>query len=256
MAAVSRWLGPMLAAAGVGIYVWYTYAPATRGVIGFAVIAGVQAYHLSLPLVGAGLLLARLDRRAAAAGYLAFFVALVGSVWKGGWLADWFWVTSGATKIFGLAGPTLAVFIGLALLLPSAFRLFLAPVASTLAGFVLGMSIRVFDPTAGDPNFALAMAIVALWLVTTPLLVGRLLKGPSFEIATRIAGSWLIAIGMLLGAVRLLPAKERTAPTGMSEIGTYAGFLADEVITIRAALAFFDPEAISLQADRCSGAHG
>lgn len=204
--ALVRWSGPALAAAGGVIYVWYALqAPSARGVVGFAIVTSVHAYDLSLPLLGAGLILARIDQRAATAGYSLFLVALTGSVLTTGPLADWLIVTPGAIERFVLVGPASAIMVGAALVLPDAFRRWLAPVAMLLTGMAFGISIRLFDPTGGDRRFAVTLIVVALWLVSVSFLIGRRQRRPWFTIATRIVGSWLIAIGMLLGAFLVLP---------------------------------------------------
>jgi len=203
---LARWGGPALAAIGAAVYLWYALRPLPAlGIVGFAVVTGVHAFDLSLPLVGAGLILARLDVKPAMVSYALFVVALTSSVMAGGPFAQWLTTTPGAVERFVLVGPAGSVLVGVALLLPDAFRRWLAPLATILTGAAFGIAIRLFDPTVGDRRYALTLALVALWLVTVPFLIGHRHRRQWFAIATRIVGSWLIAIGILLAALLVLP---------------------------------------------------
>jgi hypothetical protein len=207
------WIAGVVFALGAGALLLAGLRPwAQRSVFEFGLLHTVGRYDLALPLVGLGFVLAEVSGRIALVGGATLVAGLsLGGALEGAVVS----ATAADGDLFRyvfLATPACLIAVGLTLVLPGRVRVVLAPVAAFVAGAVLGLEIRLNDPSLGTWVFSGGAAFSGLWAVAAPLLLWRALAWRWLPTAGRICGSWMIAIGALLAALYLLPSQKIASP--------------------------------------------
>lgn len=162
-----------------------------------------------LPLVGLGLLLGQLPRRA-----LPFaLAALVLGGAAGILLREPFFALmapiSGAAAHLFLTGPIACVLIGLPLVLPRGIRPWFALPLLAPAGAALAVATLLGDPTLHERSYLPLAFAAEIWISATLALAAAAFDRAWLTVAARIFASWLIAIGFLYGGAHM--AAKRTA---------------------------------------------
>jgi hypothetical protein len=115
-----------------------------------------------------------------------------------------------------LTGPISYLAAGVALVASMRWRTFVAPVASMIFGTMLGLTIKLTDPSLHEPAFTWTPLLAACWVIAAAALTLRAFRRGWFSIFGRILGSWLIAIGLLYGGASLLPPKREPPPPAVA----------------------------------------
>jgi hypothetical protein len=84
----------------------------------------------------------------------------------------------------------------------------MAPVSAAIFGAMLGLSIRLTDPSLHVPAYTWTPVLIAFWIIVAVTLTLRAMRRTWFDIFGRILGSWLIAIGVLYGGASLVPKRK------------------------------------------------
>ena len=116
-----------------------------------------------------------------------------------------------ATHLF-MTGPISYLAVGAALVIGTKLRPWLTPIAAAIFGAMLGLVIKLTDPSLHDPVYTWTPVLIACWIVAAMSLTLRAFRRSWFPIFARILGSWLLAIGLLYGAASLVP---RRAPPSL-----------------------------------------
>jgi hypothetical protein len=77
--------------------------------------------------------------------------------------------------------------------------------AAAIFGAMLGLTIKLNDPSLHEPAFTWTQVLIAFWIVAAVSLPLRTFWRGWFPIFGRVLGSWLIAIGCLYGGTLLMP---------------------------------------------------
>ena len=165
-----------------------------------------------LPLVALGAALALVDRRALLAALALFALGIAAGLVEEDrllWLLDT--VPGAATHMF-LTGPISYLAAGVALVASARWRNGLTPPAAAIFGAMLGLTIRLTDPSLHQPVFTWAPVLIAFWIVFAVMLCLRGFWRDWFPIFGRILGSWMLAIGLLYGGVSVIPKTARPPP--------------------------------------------
>ncbi len=169
-----------------------------------------------LPLVALGAAFALLGTRALLAALVLFALGIAGGLFAQDrllWLLDT--VPRAATHMF-LTGPISYLAAGVALVAGARWRDWLAPPAAAIFGAMLGLTIRLTDPSLHQPVFTWSPVLIAVWIVFAVMLCLRGFWRDWFPIFGRILGSWMLAIGLLYGGVSVIPKPARAPPPIMS----------------------------------------
>lgn len=156
-----------------------------------------------LPLIGLGMLLGQLPRRAAALSVTLLLAgAILGVTFRERAFELMAPVPGAAAHMF-LTGPLACILIGVPLVLPQGLRPWLAVPLCAVAGAVLAIATVLADPTLHALSYLPATFAAQVWLVAALAAIFAAFDRPWLSVATRIFASWLVAIGLLYGGAHL-----------------------------------------------------
>ncbi|NML74765.1 hypothetical protein HHL25_11575 [Rhizobium sp. S-51] len=156
-----------------------------------------------LPLVGLGMLLGQLPRRAAALSVTLLLAgAFLGVAFRERAFELMAPVPGAAAHMF-LTGPLACILIGVPLVLSLGLRPWLAVPLCALAGAALAIATLLADPTLHASSYLPATFAAQVWLVAALAAIVAAFDRPWLSVATRIFASWLVAIGLLYGGAHL-----------------------------------------------------
>ena len=211
--AALTWSGPALAALGLFAVAALTFIPALResplarwGLMETLAPASV------LPLVGLGAAFGLIGARAFVAALVLLAIGIASGLFAEDWLL---WVLDtvprAGTHLF-LTGPISYLAAGAALVFSARVRSYVTPATAAIFGAMLGLTIRLTDPSLHEPAFTWTPVLIAFWIVAAVSLPLRSFWRGWFPIFGRILGSWLLAIGLLYGGASLVPQRRLPAP--------------------------------------------
>ena len=226
-AAALTWSGLALAALGLIAVVALALLPALReSPLARWIFTETLAPARVLPLIGLGAAFGLIGVRVFIAALLLFAFGIASGLFAEDgllWVLDT--VPRAATHLF-LTGPISYLAAGAALVSSARLRTYVAPAAAMIFGAMLGLTIKLTDPSLHEPAFTWTQVLIAFWIVAAVSLPLRAFWRGWFPIFGRILGSWLLAIGLLYGGASLVtkhdqlppavPDSERTIP-GMPE---------------------------------------
>ena len=73
---------------------------------------------------------------------------------------------------------------------------------------MLGLVIRLMDPSLHEPAYTWTPVLIAFWIIVAVSLTIRAFWRGWFPIFARIFGSWLLAIGLLYGGAMLVTKRQ------------------------------------------------
>lgn len=154
-----------------------------------------------LPLLSLGIGLSLLDIRLAFAS-LAIFIGgfFIGIVF---YSDIWLYFLVNATQHLYLTLPISSLFVGILLILPNNVQKYIILIISFIVSMMLGITIKLTDPTFHDPFILKLGLIIGFWLVISVMFIMRKYYRKWFIIPIRILASWLIASGILYGGTSL-----------------------------------------------------
>jgi len=207
--AAFRWGGPALAALGLIAIATAALSPGLReSPLARWILADTLAPARVLPLIGLGAVFALIGARALLAVLLLFALGIVaGLVAEDRLLALLDHIPRAATHLY-YVGPISYLAAGAALVASARWRAYLAPPAATIFGAMLGLTIKLTDPSLHEPAFTATPLLAACWIVATVTVTLRAFWRGWFPVFGRILGSWLLAIGLLYGGASLVPKRE------------------------------------------------
>ena len=216
-AAALTWCGPALAALGLIAVAALTFLPALReSPLTRWILTETLAPARVLPLIGLGAAFGLIGVRAFVAALVLFAIGIAGGLFaedKLLWMLDM--VPRAATNLF-LTGPLSYLAAGAALLSSAHLRPYVTPAAAAIFGAMLGLTIKLTDPSLHEPAFTWTPVLAGLWIVAAISLTVRAFRQHWFNVFGRVFGSWLMAIGLLYGGAALVPKHEpllQMAPT-------------------------------------------
>jgi hypothetical protein len=165
-----------------------------------------------LPLFGLGAAFALIGARALMAALLLFAFGIATGLLAEDrllWALDT--VPGAATHLF-LTTPIAYLAAGAALVASARWREWLTPVGAAIFGAMLGLTIKLTDPSLHEPAYTVAPVLIAFWILGAVALTLRAFRRGWFAIFGRILGSWLIAIGLLYGGASLIPKRQPPPP--------------------------------------------
>ena len=207
----ARWSGLVLAGLGLAAIAAASAIARTSPLAGWT-LSETLAPARVLPLVALGAAFALLGTRALLAALVLFALGIAGGLFAQDrllWLLDT--VPRAATHMF-LTGPISYLAAGVALVAGARWRDWLAPPAAAIFGAMLGLTIRLTDPSLHQPVFTWSPVLIAVWIVFAVMLCLRGFWRDWFPIFGRILGSWMLAIGLLYGGVSVIPKPARAPP--------------------------------------------
>jgi hypothetical protein len=120
-------------------------------------------------------------------------------------------VPGAATHLF-LTVPIGYLATGAALVASARWREWLAPICAAIFGAMLGLTIKLTDPSLHEPAYSWTPALIAFWMVGAVSLTLRAFRRGWFAIFGRILGSWLVAIGLRYGGASVVPKRQPPPP--------------------------------------------
>jgi hypothetical protein len=212
-AAALKWGGPALAALGLIAVAALTLLPALReSPLTRWILTETLAPARVLPLIGLGAAFGLIGARVFIAALLLFAFGIAGGLFAEDrllWVLDT--VPRAGTHLF-LTGPISYLAAGVALVSSARLRSYVAPAAAALFGAMLGLTIKLTDPSLHEPAFTWTQVLIAFWIVAAVSLPLRAFWRGWFPIFGRILGSWLLAIGLLYGGASLVPKRDQSPP--------------------------------------------
>jgi len=169
-----------------------------------------------LPLIALGALFALIGARALLAALALFALGIAGGLLAEDRLLQLLDKVPGAATHLFLTGPSSYLAAGVALVVSSRWRTYAAPPAAAVFGAMLGLAIKLTDPSLHEPAYTWTPLFGALWIVLSVTLSLRAFRRGWFPIFGRILGSWMLAIGLLYGGVSLLPPKREPPPPAVA----------------------------------------
>lgn len=126
-------------------------------------------------------------------------------------------VPQAATHLF-FTGPISYLAVGIALAAGRTSHAVLAPIVALIFGTMLGLVVRLTDPSLHAPAYTWTPVAIAGWIIAAITLSIRAFYRNWFHIVGRIVGSWLMAIGLLYGGAMLVPKRQPlpAAPSPLS----------------------------------------
>ncbi len=211
--AALKWSGPALAALGLFAVAALTFIPALReSPLTRWILRETLAPARVLPLIGLGAAFGLIGARAFVAALLLLAIGIAGGLFAEDWLL---WVLDtvprAGTHLF-LTGPISYLAAGAALVFSARVRSYVTPATAAIFGAMLGLTIRLTDPSLHEPAFTWTPVLIAFWIVAAVSLPLRSFWRGWFPIFGRILGSWLLAIGLLYGGASLVPQRRLPAP--------------------------------------------
>lgn len=172
-------------------------------------LASVFTAERILPLVGLGLLLGQLPRRALPFALASLvFGAVAGILFREPFFTLMARVPGAAAHLF-LTGPIACVLVGVPLVLPRGARAWIALPLLPPAGAALAIGTLLGDPTLHEWSYRPLALAAEIWISATVALAAAAFDRTWLTVAARIFASWLIAIGFLYGGAYM--AAKRTA---------------------------------------------
>ena len=165
-----------------------------------------------LPLIGLGAAFALIGARASIGALLLFALGIAGGIVAEDRLLFLLDMVPGAATHLFLTAPIAYLTAGAALVASARWRNWLAPAAAPIFGAMLGLTIKLTDPSLHEPAFTWTPVLIAFWIVGAVALTLRAFRRGWFSIFGRILGSWLIAIGLLYGGASLVPKRQPPPP--------------------------------------------
>jgi hypothetical protein len=165
-----------------------------------------------LPLLGLGAAFALIGARPLLAALVLFALGIAGGLLAEDrllWALDT--VPGAATHLF-LTVPIAYLAAGAALIASARWREWLGPLCAAIFGAMLGLTIKLTDPSLHEPAYSWTPALIALWMVGAVSLTLRAFRRGWFAIFGRILGSWLVAIGLLYGGASVVPKRQPPPP--------------------------------------------
>jgi hypothetical protein len=215
--AALRWCGSGLAAVGLIAIAAVAFLPALREnpFIRWILMETLAPVRV-LPLIGLGAAFGLIGLRALIAALVLLAIGIAGGLFAEDWLL-WMLdaVPRAATHQF-LTDPISYLAAGTTLVSSARLRPYVAPAAAAIFGAMLGVTIKLTDPSLHDPAFTWTPVLIAFWIVAAVSLPLHTFWRSWSPIFGRVLGSWLIAIGCLYGAASLMPQHEplpQIAPT-------------------------------------------
>jgi hypothetical protein len=211
--AALKWSGPALAALGLFAVAALTFIPALReSPLTRWILRETLAPARVLPLIGLGAAFGLIGARAFVAALVLLAIGIAGGLFAEDWLL---WVLDtvprAGTHLF-LTGPISYLAAGAALVFSARVRSYVTPATAAIFGAMLGLTIRLTDPSLHEPAFTWTPVLIAFWIVAAVSLPLRSFWRGWFPIFGRILGSWLLAIGLLYGGASLVPQRRLPAP--------------------------------------------
>ena len=211
--AALKWSGPALAALGLFAVAALTFIPALReSPLTRWILTETLAPARVLPLIGLGAAFGLIGARAFVAALVLLAIGIAGGLFAEDWLL---WVLDtvprAGTHLF-LTGPISYLAAGAALVFSARVRSYVTPATAAIFGAMLGLTIRLTDPSLHEPAFTWTPVLMAFWIVAAVSLPLRSFWRGWFPIFGRILGSWLLAIGLLYGGASLVPQRRLPAP--------------------------------------------
>ena len=204
-----KWCGPALAAVGLIAIAAGAFLPALReSALTRWTLSETLAPARVLPLIGLGAAFGLIGLRALAAALVPFAIGIAGGLFAEDrllWMLDT--LPRAANNLF-LTGPISYLAAGAALISSARLRPYVTPAAAAIFGAMLGLTIKLNDPSLHDPVFTWMPVLIAFWIVAAVSLPVRTFWSGWFPIFGRVFGSWLIAIGCLYGGASLIPRHE------------------------------------------------
>jgi hypothetical protein len=208
-AAALMWSGPALAAVGLIAVGALALLPALReNPLARWILTETLAPARVLPLVGLGAAFGLIGVRAFVAALVLFAIGIAGGLFAEDMVL---WVLDTVPRVVTnllLTGPISYLAAGAALISSAHMRSYVTPAAATIFGAMLGLTIKLTDPSLHDLAFTWTPVLIAFWIVAAVSLPLRTFLSGWFPIFGRIFGSWLIAIGCLYGGASLMPKHE------------------------------------------------
>lgn len=211
------WVGPTLAGL-FGIAVVVLLSVARESPLARWTLANALAPERVLPLIGLGVLFGLVSIRALAAAFLLLALGIIAGLIAEDWLLRLLdAVPNAATHLF-LTGPISYLAVGVALAAGTWPRTVLAPIAALVFGTMLGLVVRLTDPSLHEQSYTWTPVLIAAWIIVAVSLTIRAFYRGWFLVFGRIFGSWLLAIGLLYGGASLVTKRQPplTAPPAVS----------------------------------------
>jgi hypothetical protein len=201
------WVGPALAGL-FGIAVVVLLPVARESPLARWTLANTLAPERVLPLIGLGALFGLVGIRALAAAFLLFALGIIAGLTAEDRLLRLLDVVPQAATHLFLTGPISYLAVGVALAAGTWPRAVLAPIAALVFGTMLGLVIRLTDPSLHEPAYTWTPVLIAFWIIAAVSLTIRAFWRGWFPIFGRILGSWLLAIGLLYGGAMLVTKRQ------------------------------------------------
>jgi hypothetical protein len=205
------WSGPVVAALGAAALAT-TLLLAKQSALARWILTDTLAPARVLPLIGMGVAFALLGAGGLISSLALFALGIGGGLYVEDRLLRALDGVPGAAMHLSLTGPLSYVAAGAALVVGARWRPGTAPVSAAILGAMLGLTIKLTDPSLHAPAYTWTPVLIAFWIVSAVTLTLRALRNVRFEIFGRILGSWLIAIGLLYGGASLVPKREPRLP--------------------------------------------
>jgi hypothetical protein len=197
----------LIAVAALTLFQALSESPLTRWILTETLAPGRV-----LPLIGLGAAFGLIGVRVLIAALLLFAFGIAGGLFAEDrllWMLDT--VPHAATHLF-LTGPISYLAAGAALVSSARLRSYVAPAAAAIFGAMLGLTVKLTDPSLHEPAFTWMPTLIAFWIVAAVSLPLHAFWRGWFPIFGRILGSWLLAIGLLYGGASLVPKRDQLPP--------------------------------------------
>jgi hypothetical protein len=205
------WTGPILAVLGL-LAIAGTFNISNQSPLARWILVETLAPSRVLPLIGIAISFALVSTRAMIAGLLFFgFGAAIGLTAEDWLLAILAVVPGAATHLF-LTEPFSYLAAGLALIAGKDWRRWVTPPAALIFGAMIGLTIKLTDPSLHEPAFSWLPTLTSCWIIAAVMLTLRAFSRGWFAVFGRILGSWFIAIGLLYGGASLVTKHELPPP--------------------------------------------
>lgn len=190
-------------------------------------LASVFTAERLLPLLGLGILIGQLPRKASSFAIVLLLAGIaLGFVFREKFYELMAPVPGAAANMF-LAGPIACLLIGVPLVLPRGIRPWLALPLLVPAGAVLAIAGLLGDVTLHARSYLPSALAAEVWIVAGMALLAAAFRQGWAMIGARILASWLIAIGFLYGGAHLAAKQNGLVPPPFPvsvETGEFAGF--------------------------------
>ncbi len=166
---------------------------------GTSAFTGLFTVELLLPLVGVAVVLGQLPGRIKTWAVLALILGAAGGLLFRETLYGLMAPVPGAASHLFLAGPLACAMVGLVLILPPAWRPWIALSLLPAIAAALAVATHLGDPALFAPHYlGSAFALQSSILLAVSWLVARF-QHPVLHTASRILGSWMLAVALLYG---------------------------------------------------------